>query len=69
MRGGSCASTEINNYPAYTRVANRSYLNLASSYYVGFRCMVPDTGDGAAPETASGPVEGPMGPDDMGPRP
>ena len=75
MRGGSCASTEINNYAAYTRAANRSYLNLASSYYVGFRCMVPDTGDGATPETAAGPMENPAGPqfpggpDNMGPRP
>ena len=75
MRGGSCASTEINNYPVYTRTANRSYLNLASNYYVGFRCMVPDTGDGATPNSGSGPAENPGGPEfpggpnDMGPRP
>lgn len=81
MRGGSCASTEINNYPAYTRAANRSYLNLTSSYYVGFRCMVPDTGEGSVPETAAAADENPGGPqmpggpdfpggpDNMGPRP
>ena len=45
MRGGSCAPTEINYYIAYTRAAGRSYLNLNSSYYVGFRCIVPDTGE------------------------
>jgi formylglycine-generating enzyme required for sulfatase activity len=54
MRGGSCASTEINNYPAFTRAANRSYLNLSSSYYVGFRCMVPDKGQTAMPSYEDG---------------
>ena len=64
MRGGSCASTEVNNFPAYTRTANRSYLNMTSSYYVGFRCIVPDNG-----EAAPGTEEQPGGPDDMGPAP
>ncbi len=46
IRGGSCASTEVNTYPAFMRTASRSYLNLNSSYYVGFRCAVPDKGEG-----------------------
>ncbi|MBR6089319.1 MAG: SUMF1/EgtB/PvdO family nonheme iron enzyme [Anaerolineaceae bacterium] len=41
MRGGSCAPTEINYYTDFMRSANRSYLSQTSSYYVGFRCMVP----------------------------
>ena len=45
MRGGSCASTEVNNYEAFLRTANRGYLNISSSYFVGFRCAVPDTGE------------------------
>ena len=66
MRGGSCASTEVNNYPAYMRTANRSYLNLSSSYYVGFRCMVPDTGENG-PANSGNPMDRPGGPDQ--PRP
>ena len=45
IRGGSCAPTEINYYIAYTRAAGRSYMNIKSSYYIGFRCIVPDTGE------------------------
>ena len=65
IRGGSCASTEMNNYPAYMRAANRSYLNIASSYYVGFRCAVPDTEGTDAGLPADGPAPeqpGPEGP-------
>ena len=65
MRGGSCASTEVNNYPAYTRAAGRSYLSQSSSYFVGFRCVVPDNG-GTIPPYAdenqgqpSDPFQGP----------
>ncbi len=43
IRGGSAADTEINNYQAYLRTANRSYVNMMSSYYIGFRCILPDT--------------------------
>ncbi len=60
IRGGSCASTEVNTYPAFMRTASRSYLNLSSSYYVGFRCIVPDTGD-ELPAGAQEPVD-PYGP-------
>ena len=67
IRGGSAAATEVNNYPSYMRAANRSYLNMSSSYYVGFRCMVPDTGD-ARPGEGPLPGEGPR-PDEPGPRP
>lgn len=42
IRGGSCANTEINNYESYLRTANRSYINMSSSYYIGFRCVIPD---------------------------
>ena len=42
IRGGSAAETEINNYYAYLRTANRSYVNMTSSYYIGFRCIMPD---------------------------
>ncbi len=42
IRGGSCANTEINNYESYMRAANRSYINMSSSYYIGFRCVIPD---------------------------
>lgn len=71
MRGGSCASTEVNNYPAYTRAANRSYLNLTSSYYVGFRCIVPDTVDSPASEGPEFDGNQPFGPGSEipGPRP
>ncbi len=43
IRGGSAAETEINNYLAYLRTANRSYVNMNSSYYIGFRCVLPDS--------------------------
>lgn len=43
IRGGSAAETEINNYLAYLRTANRSYVNMTSSYYIGFRCVLPDS--------------------------
>ena len=49
------------------RAANRSYLNLSSSYYLGFRCVVRDTEEGEAPDMNGGPRIG--GPDGMGPRP
>ena len=62
MRGGSCASTEVNNYEAFMRTANRGYLNISSSYYVGFRCAVPDTGE--APYAVQ-----PGGPGEPGPEP
>ena len=72
MRGGSCASTEVNNYAAYMRTANRSYLNLSSSYYVGFRCMVPDTGEDTPVANGGNPMNrpgGPGGPDINGMQP
>ena len=69
IRGGSCAPTEINYFAAYMRSAARSYLNMASSYYVGFRCMVPDTGDAAGPEGAGNPMDFPGGPDEPVPGP
>ena len=69
IRGGSCAPTEINYFAAYMRTAGRSYLNMASSYYVGFRCMVPDTGDAAGPEGAGNPMDLPGGPDEPVPGP
>lgn len=50
IRGGSCSSTEINNYEAYMRAANRSYVNMSSSYFVGFRCVVPDLEDSGSSE-------------------
>ncbi len=60
IRGGSCANTEINNYESYLRTANRSYINMSSSYYIGFRCVIPDDSatmvvrdDTAAEELAS----------------
>lgn len=42
MRGGSCNQTEVNSYISFMRAASRSYLGMSSSYYVGFRCVVPD---------------------------
>ncbi len=53
IRGGSCANTEINNYESYMRAANRSYINMSSSYYIGFRCVIPD----AAEESVDALVE------------
>lgn len=67
MRGGSCASTEVNNYAAYMRTANRSYLNLTSSYYVGFRCIVPDNGEEPDTLTEDRPGSDMPGPNGMGP--
>lgn len=43
IRGGSAAETEINNYLYYTRTTNRGYVNMSSSYYIGFRCVMTDT--------------------------
>ena len=77
MRGGSCNQTEINSYLSFMRAASRSYLGMSSSYYVGFRCLVPDSGEsetaGAGanvPDQNGGPQqpEGP-GPQEPGPRP
>ena len=74
MRGGSCASTEVNNFAAYMRAAGRSYLSQSSSYYVGFRCIVPDTGDampnasGASDNIEPDQPDGPR-PGEPGPRP
>ncbi len=63
IRGGSCANTEINNYESYLRTANRSYINMSSSYYIGFRCVIPDDSavqvvrdDTAAEELADEPA-------------
>ena len=42
MRGGSCNQTEVNSFVSFMRTASRSYLGMSSSYYVGFRCVVPD---------------------------
>ncbi len=66
IRGGSCASTEVNNFESFMRAANRSYLAVTSSYYLGFRCVVRDSAETEAPEM-NGPR--PEGPDMMGPRP
>ena len=35
------------------RAANRSYINMSSSYYIGFRCVIPD----AAEESVDALVE------------
>ncbi|MHC1771859.1 MAG: SUMF1/EgtB/PvdO family nonheme iron enzyme [Flexilinea sp.] len=43
IRGGSAAETEVNNYLSYTRTTNRGYVNMSSSYYIGFRCAMSDT--------------------------
>lgn len=43
IRGGSAADTELSNYLAYLRTTNRSYVNMLSSFYIGFRCVLPDT--------------------------
>ncbi len=43
IRGGSAADTELSNYLAYLRSTNRSYVNMISSFYIGFRCVLPDT--------------------------
>ena len=71
MRGGSCASTEVNNFAAYMRAAGRSYLSQSSSYYVGFRCIVPDTGDTMPDASAGNGTDQPGGPrpGEPGPRP
>ena len=53
MRGGSCNQTEVNSYVSFMRTASRSYLGMSSSYYVGFRCVVPD-GDAASEGTSAG---------------
>ena len=42
IRGGSAAETEVNNYLNYTRSTYRGYVNMSSSYYIGFRCVMPD---------------------------
>ncbi len=42
IRGGSAAETEQNYYLSYLRTTNRGYVNMASSYYIGFRCVIPD---------------------------
>ena len=69
IRGGSCAPTEINYYAAYMRSAGRSYLNMASSYYVGFRCMVPDNAEAAQPAGPGNPMDQPGGPGEPVPGP
>lgn len=69
IRGGSCAPTEINYFAAYMRSAGRSYLNMASSYYVGFRCMVPDNGNTALPTGPENPMDRPEGPGEPQPGP
>jgi formylglycine-generating enzyme required for sulfatase activity len=43
IRGGSAAETEVNNYLSYTRSTYRGYVNMSSSYYIGFRCVMPDS--------------------------
>lgn len=45
IRGGSCSTSEMNNYQAFTRTVNRGYVNSSSSYYIGFRCVIPDQGE------------------------
>ena len=59
MRGGSCNQTELNSYVSFMRTASRSYLGMSSSYYVGFRCIVPDPDSAnegiAAEEIGAGP--------------
>ena len=40
IKGGAAAYTEVDSSHIYSRAANRSYLNLTSSYYVGFRCVM-----------------------------
>ena len=45
IRGGSAAETEVNNYLSYVRSTYRGYVNMSSSYYIGFRCVMPDSED------------------------
>ncbi len=42
IKGGSAASVESKIYPSLLRAAGRSYVNLTSSYFVGFRCVVTE---------------------------
>lgn len=43
IRGGSASDLEINHYQIYMRTTNRAYVNMISSYYIGFRCVLADT--------------------------
>ena len=42
IRGGSASSAEVNYYLSYLRSANRGYVNMSSSYFIGFRCVMED---------------------------